>query len=175
MTTEAKSKVLVLDATAFYSGLPYAGLEIYKTTKQVLKEVSRGIKYQAIINTLLEAKRLEVEEPPVEVYQKVKEVALKTNDLPYLSEADLSILALALHYSRKCDATIVSDDYAVQNVAQTLNIPFLPTMSKGIKKMVKWVRYCPGCGKSYATNIRSCPICGTTLKRKFQSSKEINY
>lgn len=167
--------VVVLDATAFYSGVPYSGLECYKTTPQVLREVSHGSRYPAVISTLVDSKRLEVEEPPAEAYRTVRAAASETRDLPYLSEADLSILALALYYSRRCDTKIVSDDYGVQNVAQTLNIPFAPTMSRGIKKMVKWVLYCPGCGESYADDTRYCRVCGTALKRKFRSSKEINY
>jgi len=170
-----KSKTLILDATAFYSGVPYSGLECYKTTAEVLKEVTHSSKYLAIINTLLDSKRLEIGEPSAEAYQIVKVAATETKDLTSLSKADISILALAVHHSKKGDAVIVTDDYAVQNVAQTLRIPFAPTISKGIKKQVRWVHYCPACSQTYDGNTRFCPICGTTLKRKFGSGKPIRY
>jgi len=170
-----KSKTLILDATAFYAGVPYAGLECYKTTAEVLKEVTHNSKYLAIINTLLDSKRLEIDEPPLDAYQIVKAAAADTKDLVSLSKADLSVLALAVHHSKKGDVVIVTDDYAVQNVAQSLGIPFAPTTSKGIKKQVRWVHYCPACSQTYIDNTRFCPICGTTLRRKFGSGKPIKY
>mgnify|MGYP000095780616 CR=1 FL=1 len=170
-----KTRTLILDATAFYAGVPYTGLECYKTTAEVLKEVTHSGKYLAIINTLIDSKRLVVEEPPSEAYQRVRAAAAETKDISTLSEADLSILALALHYSEKGDVVIVTDDYAVQNVAQTLNIRFTPTMSRGIRRMVRWVQYCPACSQVFGGNMRYCPICGTALKRRIGSSKVVRY
>lgn len=172
---DAKRRVLILDATAFYAGVPYAGLECYKTTQEVLKEVTHSSKYLVIINTLLESKRLVVEEPPSEAYQQVRALAMETKDISCLSEADISILALALHYSKGCDAVIVTDDYAVQNVAHTLNLRFASTMSRGIKRVVKWAQYCPACSRIFGGSMRYCPICGTALKRRFDSGKVIRY
>jgi len=172
----SKSRILVLDATAFYAGIPYTGLECYKTTAEVLKEVTHSSKYIAIINTLIDSKRLVVEEPPSEAYQRVKAVAAETKDISSLSEADLSVLALALHYSKEGgDTVIVTDDYAVQNVAQALNLRFMPSMSRGIRRMVRWVQYCPACSQVFGGTIRYCPICGTALKRRVGSSKEVRY
>ena len=175
MTQSAKPKAVVLDATAFYAGVPYVGLECYKTTAEVLKEVTHNTKYLAIINTLIESKRLEVEEPSEEDYRQVLAAAAETKDLSNLSEADISILALALHYSKERESVLVTDDYAVQNVAQTLSIPFASALSRGIRRHVKWMHFCPACGQSYIVGIRYCPICGTALKRRFRSSKEIKY
>jgi len=172
---ESKVRTLILDATAFYAGVPYSSLECYKTTAEVLKEVTHSSKYLAIINTLIDSKRLMVEEPPSEAYQRVRAVATETKDISNLSEADISVLALALHYSEKGDAVIVSDDYAVQNVALALNIGFTPTMSRGIRRLVRWVHYCPACSEVFGGNMRYCPICGTALKRRVGKSKEVRY
>jgi len=172
---EDKSRTMILDATAFYAGVPYTGLGCYKTTAEVLKEVTHSSKYLTIINTLIDSKRLLVEEPPSEAYERVKAVAAETKDISSLSEADLSVLALALHYSKEGDAVIVTDDYAVQNVAKFLNLRFTPTMSRGIRRVVRWVQYCPACSQVFGGTIRCCPICGTPLKRRAGSSKEVRY
>jgi UPF0271 protein len=171
----SKRRMLILDATAFYAGLPYTSVECYKTTVEVLKEVTHSSKYLAMINTLIDSKRLVVEEPPPEAYQRVRAAAAETKDISSLSEADLSILALALHYSEKGDVAIVTDDYAVQNVAQTLNIQFTPTMSRGIRRMVRWVKYCPACSQVFGGKMHYCPVCGTALKRRVGSSKVVRY
>jgi len=170
-----KSRTLILDATAFYAGVPYTGLECYKTTEEVLKEVTHSSKYLAIINTLLDSKRLVVEEPPSEAYRRVRAAASETKDISSLSKADLSILALALHYSEKGDTLIVTDDYAVQNVAKALNLRFVPTMSRGIRRLVRWICYCPACSQVFGGDVRYCPICGTALKRRAGYSKEVKY
>lgn len=173
--SETKSRKLILDATAFYAGVPYTSLECYLTTAEVLKEVTHSSKHIAIIDTLLDSKRLVVEKPPSEAYQRVKAAAMETRDISTLSEADISILALVLHYSEKGDAVIVTDDYAVQNVAQILNIRFAPAMSRGIRRMVRWVHYCPACSQVFGGNMRYCPICGTALKRRVGKSREVRY
>lgn len=172
---EDKSRTMILDATAFYAGVPYTGLGCYKTTTEVLKEVTHSSKYLTIINTLIDSKRLLVEEPPSEAYERVKVVAAETKDISSLSEADLSVLALALHYSKEGDAVIVTDDYAVQNVAKFLNLRFTPTMSRGIRRVVRWIQYCPACSQVFGGTIRCCPICGTPLKRRAGSSKKVRY
>ena len=172
---ETKTRKLILDATAFYAGVPYTSLECYMTTAEVLKEVTHSSKYFAIINTLLDSKRLVVEKPPPEAYQHVRAAAMETRDISSLSEADISILALALYYSKKGGVVIVTDDYAVQNIAQVLNIRFTPTMSRGIRRLVRWVHYCSACSQVFGGNVRYCPICGTALKRKVGRSKEVRY
>jgi len=172
---EDKSRTIILDATAFYAGVPYSGLGCYKTTAEVLKEVTHSSKYLAIINTLVDSKRLVVEEPPSEAYERVKAVAAETKDISSLSEADFSVLALALHYSKEGDVVIVTDDYAVQNVAKVLNLQFTPTMSRGIRRVVRWVQYCPACSQVFGGAIRYCPICGTALRRRAGSSREVRY
>ncbi len=169
MTREEKlSGIFILDATAFYAGIPYLGIGRYKTTRRVLKEVTHSSKYATIINTLIDSRRIEVEEPPTEVYLKIRQKAEEIKHLPSLSEADLSVLALALHHSKTEHTTIVTDDYAIQNLASILNINFSPTMTRGIKKVVRWILYCPGCGTRHIENRLRCPSCGTPLKRRFE-------
>ncbi|MFH0859724.1 MAG: PIN domain-containing protein [Candidatus Altiarchaeota archaeon] len=91
------------------------------------------------------------------------EAARATGDVGSLSETDLDVIALALQTS----GSIVSDDYAIQNVASHLSIKFEPTAQDGIRKKVKWVKRCSGCGKTYGAEYDGdCSVCGSRLRRE---------
>ena len=109
-------KIHVLDSTAFFAGIPFQGEGRYYTTYHVMDEVgSRGIGAQLIHS------RVQVTEPSKASLQKVKQVSSKTGDLKSLSEADSSILAVSLDLaSSGSDVTLVTDDFAVRNVAEAL-------------------------------------------------------
>jgi UPF0271 protein len=78
-----------------------------------------------------------------------------------LSKQDLSIIALCLDLKGQ----IITDDFAISNVAKNLGLKISPVMTRGIKDVGTWVHYCPGC-RSNHKNGRECPMCGTPLKRK---------
>ena len=59
----------------------------------------------------------------------------------------------------------MTDDFAISNVAKNLNIDVIPVMTNGIKNVVIWEYYCPGC-KTNFSNVAECPRCGNRLKRK---------
>jgi UPF0271 protein len=56
----------------------------------------------------------------------------------------------------------------MQNVASQMKIEFIPLATRGIRRVFKWIRYCPACYKKYLSNFNStnCSVCGTKLKRK---------
>jgi UPF0271 protein len=109
----------------------------------------------------LEALNAKTLEPNKKFLEEVKSVAKKTGDLEKLSRTDIQVLALA----KELKATIISDDYNIQNVAKKLNIQFFPVFSKGIKEMFFWKKFCPACKRYFKKNLKECPICGTKLKR----------
>lgn len=99
----------------------------------------------------------------------VQETSSKVGDLGVLSNADLEVLALALDLKNNgLSPTIVSDDYAVQNVSETLGIEHTSLATLGIIRKFDWIYYCPACFRKYATEEagQTCRICGTRLKRK---------
>ncbi len=155
--------VYVLDSTAFYAGIPYQGNGRYYTTYLVLEEV----KHQSVGSFLVHT-RVQVTEPSKESLQQVKSMAAKTGDANALSETDVSLLALALDLSRnEGSVNLVSDDFAVRNVAEVLGIPLSETNIKGEWKQITWKMYCKGCGKEYTNpKITTCVVCGTTLSKK---------
>ena len=159
--------VYVLDSTAFYAGIPYQGSGRYYTTYLVLEEV----KHHSVGSSLIHS-RVQVTEPSSGSLNKVKSTAVRTGDIGALSQADLSLLALGLDLKdRDGGVNLVSDDFAVRNMAEVLAIPLAPTSLKGGEwKNITWKIYCRGCGKTYTNpKLTTCPICGTQLVRKASS------
>ncbi|WP_457591059.1 NOB1 family endonuclease [Geoglobus sp.] len=126
------------------------------TVPEVIEEVKDDLS-----KLYLEVISLRVE-PAVEEYVlKVVRAAERTGDIYKLSDTDVKVLAKALEYG----AVLVSDDYAVQNVARALGLRVESVLQPGIKKEFKWIRVCRGCGRKTRSEI--CEICGseTRLKR----------
>lgn len=158
----------VLDSTAFYAGIPYQGSGRYYTTYLVLEEVKHHNVGSSLIHT-----RVQVTEPSPESVDKVRSTAIKTGDIGALSQTDVSLLALGLDLKNgDGGVSLVSDDFAVRNVAEVLSIPLAPTAMKGGEwKNITWKIYCRGCGKTYTNpKLTVCPVCGTKLERKAKSS-----
>jgi len=158
----------VLDSTAFYAGIPYQGSGRYYTTYLVLEEVKHHNVGSSLIHT-----RVQVTEPSPESLDKVRSTAIKTGDIGALSQTDVSLLALGLDLKTgEGGVNLVSDDFAVRNVAEVLSIPLAPTAMKGREwKNITWKIYCRGCGKSYTNpKLTVCPVCGTKLERKATTS-----
>jgi len=154
----------VLDSTAFYAGIPYQGNGKYYTTYLVLEEVKHNSVGSSLIHT-----RVQVTEPSPEALAQVKATATKTGDVGALSLTDMSLLALALDLSKvEGGVHLVSDDFAVRNVAEVLAIPLSETHMKGGEwKNLTWRLFCSGCGKQYTNpKLVECPVCGTRLVRK---------
>jgi endoribonuclease Nob1 len=158
----------VLDSTAFYAGIPYQGNGRYFTTYLVLEEVKHHNVGSSLIHT-----RVQVTEPSPQSLSRVKSTAAKTGDIGALSQTDLSLLALGLDLMNgEGGVNLVSDDFAVRNVAEVLAIPLAQTSLKGGEwKNITWKIYCRGCGKTYTNpKLTVCPVCGTQLERKASSS-----
>jgi UPF0271 protein len=119
--------------------------------------------------TAVENGKLKVKAPSEEYWNKVKASANKVGDSFFLSETDVQLLALALELKAEgCTSQIVTDDYSIQNVATKIGIDFVSLATFGIRRLLEWIRYCPACHRKYPADYKSttCPVCGTTLKRK---------
>jgi UPF0271 protein len=153
-----------LDAGAFYSGIPFLSSGSYCTTQAVFDEAKHIKKSHGAIEALLDAGSLLVIDPDNRSIEKAKAAAKKTGDYQKLSKADLSIIALAL----QLETTLLTDDYAVANVATLLKIPVESSSSKGIKETRKWIAYCSACGGAFGPEAKECPLCGNRLRRKYK-------
>ena len=104
-----------------------------------------------------------VEMPQPDMIDEVLGMAEHTRDVEELSTTDVDILAKALE--RKDDATLLTDDYAVQNVAVMLGIDVKPVVQKKIRDILVWEKQCVGCRKRFDDGD-VCPICGSELKKR---------
>ncbi len=151
----------ILDASAFYAGVPFRSSDDYYTTSLAYDEIRHIKKDHDVLGTLLETNRLKIREPDKESTETAIKAAKDTGDFPQLSKQDISIIALCI----EMNGEIISDDFAISNVAKNLGLKISPIMTQGIKDVGKWVHYCPGCRTNHI-NKKECPICGTPLKRK---------
>lgn len=112
--------------------------------------------------------KLTIRSPTTTSLEEVAEKARVLGDRVVLSKADTGVLALALDLRGEGKTpVIVSDDYAVQNVAEGIRIAYQPLATLGIREKFSWIYYCPACYRRYAqTDLQVCPVCGTKLKRK---------
>jgi endoribonuclease Nob1 len=154
-----------VDAGAFYTGLVFqSSASRYCTTETVFDEVKHIKKSQGAIEVLLESNSLQILNPDKKSIEKVFSAARRTGDYPRLSEADISIIALAL----QLEVPLITDDYAVANVAATMKIPVKSLATRGITHTRKWITYCSACGRTFGATAKECRLCGNRLRRKYK-------
>ena len=139
----------------------------FVTTREILDEVSHIKRSQGAIETLIASGTLRVEQPNASSLNDITDAAGKTGDKAKLSAADMSILSLAL----QSNCPLVSDDYAVANVAKVLGIAVVHSLGKASSELRRWTNYCSGCGKAFSAETKICPLCGNALRRKYKKIK----
>jgi len=156
----------VLDASAFYAGIPFGSqIESY-TTPEVYDEIKHIKRNHDALGILLETKRLRIIEPEKEYTDVVIKMSKTTGDSNELSKEDISSIALCL----QLNGELITDDFAVSNVSKSLGLNVSPIMTSGIKYVGKWVYYCPGCHKNFYKSTE-CPKCGNPLRKKLLKHK----
>lgn len=158
-------KTFVLDTSALIAGFT-PNLEEPKqyTVPKVLEE-ARSLSAKLKLETAISSGQMKVKSPSEEALEKVREEVEKTRDL--VSQTDIEILALAqeLRGSGK-NPEIVTDDYAIQNLAELLEIQYSEVAKPGISDVYEWEKECPACGRVYKEDISRCKACGSRLRRK---------
>jgi len=156
----------ILDASAFYVGIPFRSqIECY-TTPQVYDEIKHIKKNHDALGILIETKRLKIIDPETKYKDLVVKMAKATGDFRNLSKEDISSIALCL----QLNGEILTDDFAISNVSESLGLKAIPLMTAGIKDKGNWVYYCPGCHKNFSEKSE-CPICGNSLRKKLLKDK----
>ncbi len=143
--------MFVLDTSALIAGLKFPPEEVLipMSVLNELKLKSSEISLYRVV------------EADKKIVEKVKEASKKTGDYDVLSQTDFEVLALGYQEN----ATIVTDDYAIQNVASYLKIKFISAGISEIKEQRKWKWRCTGCGRYYRKYYKECPVCGSPLRR----------
>ena len=84
----------ILDASAFYAGVPFGSTEKYYTSTQIFDEISHIKEKHGAIDVLLSTGRLDVRQASQESCNVVKKASVESGDAQTLSESDVSLLAL---------------------------------------------------------------------------------
>lgn len=160
--------VLVLDTSALIMGLDPLGLDFDTySVPEVVEELREQTGPSYRLTASSSSGKLRIEAPSRGALGRVAEQAKSLGDSLALSRTDSSILALAFDLLKDGkNPIIVSDDYAVQNVAEGLGIAYQSLSSLGIRQKFKWIYYCPACYRKYSADMQTCSVCGTRLKRK---------
>ncbi|MFC7228219.1 NOB1 family endonuclease [Salinirubellus salinus] len=147
----------VLDSSAFIDDYHVTGdVATIPMVREELQD-SSGYRFDALEGSGM---RLHVPEPGT--VERVERAARTTGDATELSTTDVRLLAAAF----ELDATLVTDDYAMQNVADELDLEVEVIAQEGIDERIDWNYQCQGCGRVYDEHRERCEICGADLTRK---------
>ncbi|MFC4408110.1 NOB1 family endonuclease [Haloarchaeobius iranensis] len=114
----------------------------------------------------MEGAGMHIHIPDTETTERVRRAARETGDLSVLSDTDVRLVAATF----ELDGTLVTDDYAMQNVAEKLNVAVEVIARDGIDERRDWLFQCQGCGREFDEQKDRCPICGSPLSRKNPSN-----
>ena len=145
---------IILDSCAFLTQKHPEGRLV--TIPEIEKELvnKQSIQY----HSNLKEHNLDIAEPNKASEEWIKNKADTTGDLDVLSNVDLKILALA----HELKGTVVSDDFAIQNVALYTGIEFVSCSGNEIDELRKWTYKCSACNHIESNKSNECRICGST-------------
>lgn len=147
----------VLDASAFIN--EYHTTEPTATIPMVREELQDESAYRY---DAMEGSGMHIQLPEEETVERVRRAAQQSGDDDVLSVTDIRLLAAALELG----GVLVTDDYAIQNVAEKLDIDIELIAQDGITEQRDWIFQCQGCGREFDEREDRCPICGADLARK---------
>ncbi len=149
---------MVLDTSVFF-GDHGCRNEIFTTwsVADELKDLASKVRFD-----LLRESGLVVLDPETTFVSRAREAAVSAGEEEVLSRADTDVLALAVQLG----AAVVTDDYALQNVARKLGVDVIPLRQKGTSGR-RWRYRCTGCGR-YHKGPGECPVCGSPVKRRIK-------
>jgi UPF0271 protein len=163
-----KDKVYVIDTSGFIARAEFRDgttVTVPAVVDEIIDSTSR------LMFDLLKDIGLRVELPERNYREVVRSAAISTGDASVLSVTDVDILAKALEMNSEYEVILVTDDYAIQNVAANLGIEYRTAATSGIKKKIVWELKCTGCGNIVESGnaVESgieCPICGSGIRRR---------
>ena len=143
----------ILDTCAFFTQMHPSGK--IATVKNIEDEIINRQSKQYYSN--LKSKGLKIIEPVTESLDFIKEKAKETGDLDVLSLTDIKILALGY----ELQGTIISDDFAIQNVSLYNGLKVISCSGKKIKEIRIWKYRCSACKLVTDKKSETCNICGS--------------
>ena len=146
--------MFILDTCAFFSQKHPDGK--FLTVPGIENEIINKQSKQYFENML--STKMKVSKASDDSYKIITKQAKETGDYDVLSKIDLDIIALG--YETK--GTIVTDDFAIQNVALVLELNFVSCSDKIITEKRFWKYKCAACNHKEKEKRKDCPVCGNT-------------
>jgi UPF0271 protein len=147
----------ILDSSAFIN--EYHTDERVATIPLVREELEDESAYRF---DAMEGSGMHLHIPDEETVERIERAARETGDLAELSRTDIRLVAAAF----ELDGRLVTDDYAMQNVAEKLEVPVEVIARDSISEQREWKFQCQGCGREFDDKHDRCPVCGSELSRK---------
>ena len=147
----------VLDSSAFIH--EYHTSEQMASVPAVAEELDGESAYRF---DAMEGAGMHIHIPADNTVETIERAAVETGDGEELSDTDVRLIAAAF----ELDGTLVTDDYAMQNVAEHLGVAVEVIARQGISEQRDWRFQCQGCGREFDDHRDRCPICGSDLSRK---------
>lgn len=154
-----KFKSVVDTSAILHSNLDFSKGR-YLLPNSVLDEIHDET-VRAVVHSAIKSGGITIKNPDISSIKKVVEKSKETGDFENLSNADIDVIALAIENN----CPVITDDYAIQNVAERFGLKFETIVQEGIRKRVSWKRICEGCKREYEMNSGICGICGSALKK----------
>lgn len=152
--------MLILDTCAFLTQKHPTGE--FATVPGIKSEIVNRQSRQYFENML--ATHLKVMKAQKNSYDVVNKEAKETGDYDVLSKVDMDILALGY----ECKGTIITDDFAIQNVALALEVKFLSCSGKVISEKRAWRYKCTACNHKEKVKLKNCSVCGNEEIRRIK-------
>lgn len=158
-------KKYVLDTSALVGGLSLARGEFF-TVEEVSIE-AKSLLTRSRLEVGLLSGAVKVLSPSRDSLERVKKTCAKTCNV--ISETDAKLLALALDLG----ATLITDDYSLQNMAAIMGVSTKPITTGGIREAREWEKFCPSCGRVYGESSKACEVCGNALSRRVKRRRRL--
>ena len=152
--------MFILDTCAFLTQKHPTGE--FVTVPGIKTEIVNRQSRQYFENML--ATHLKVMKAQKDSYDVVNKEAKETGDYDVLSKVDMDILALGY----ECKGTIITDDFAIQNVALALEVKFLSCSGKVISEKRAWRYKCTACNHKEKVKLKNCSVCGSEEIRRIK-------
>lgn len=152
-----------MDASAFYAGIPFSSGLRWITSSLVFNEIKHIKRSYKVLDALIDSGNLVILQPDDSSITTVENAAKHSGDIAKLSKADISILALAYQLKR----ILITDDYRIANVSQSLDIVVKTIGNQGIKRIRRSIAICPACKITFSPQTTECLNCGNKLKYRY--------
>ncbi len=152
--------MFILDTCAFLTQKHPNGE--FVTVPGIKREIVNRQSKQYFENML--ATNLKIMKAQKNSYDVVNKQAKETGDYDVLSKVDIDIVALGY----ECNGTIITDDFAIQNVALALDVKFLSCSGKIISEKRAWRYKCTACNHKEKIKLKNCSVCGNNEIRRIK-------